>query len=60
MSVIKENKFEGFCGDNCNTNFGGTKRREKNNVFALLKNAHGRPTNGLGCGVHITKQYRLL
>lgn len=57
MTVIKENKLEdkvvGFCGDNCNTNFGGVKRAGKNNVFTLVKNELGRTINGIGCGAHI-------
>lgn len=57
MGVVKENKLEekvvGFCGDNCNTNFGGVKRRGKNNVFTLIQREFGRSINGIGCGAHI-------
>jgi hypothetical protein len=30
------NKIIAFCGDNCNTNFGGAARKGTNNVFAKL------------------------
>jgi hypothetical protein len=30
------NKIIGFCGENCNTNFGGAARKETNNVFFKL------------------------
>lgn len=57
MLVLKEHdlnkKIIAFCGDNCNTNFGGVKRRGKNNVFAHIKNELGREINGIGCGAHI-------
>jgi hypothetical protein len=57
MEVLKVNdlcnKIVGFCGDNCNTNFGGVERRGKNNVFAHLKMMLGRDLNGIGCGAHI-------
>lgn len=48
-----DKKIIGFCGDNCNTNFGGVKRGGKNNVFASIKKELGREMNGTGCGVHI-------
>ncbi|GBN95378.1 hypothetical protein AVEN_144828-1 [Araneus ventricosus] len=47
------NKVVGFCGDNCNTNFGGVKRAGQKNVFHRLKNSLGREINGIGCGAHI-------
>ena len=31
-------KVTAFCGDNCNTNFGGLARKGKNNVFYKLNN----------------------
>lgn len=46
-------KVVGFCGDNCNTNFGGVKRRGKNNVFFKLKQESGRNLVGIGCVAHI-------
>lgn len=55
-SLVKNNldkKVVGFCGDNCNTNFGGVKRAGTNNVFHRLKNNLGREINGIGCGAHI-------
>ncbi|GBM16180.1 hypothetical protein AVEN_126446-1 [Araneus ventricosus] len=44
------NKLVGFCGDNCNTNFGGMKRAGQKN---RLKNSLGQEINGIGCGAHI-------
>ena len=50
MSIIKrheiENKVADFCGDNCNSNFGGVNRRSANNVYSRLK-------EGIGCSAHI-------
>ena len=46
-------KIIAYCGDNCNTNFGGVKRNGKNNVFNRLKNELGREIFGIGCGAHI-------
>ena len=41
VSTLKKNdltqKIVAYCGDNCNTNFGGVKRKGKNNVFSYLK-----------------------
>lgn len=57
MSVIiannLSNKIIGYCGDNCNTNFGGVNRRGENNVYSLLKKKLGRDIVGIGCGAHI-------
>lgn len=47
------NKIVGFCGDNCNTNFGGVKRAGKTNIFHRLKNILGREISGIECGAHI-------
>ncbi|GBM01387.1 hypothetical protein AVEN_236209-1 [Araneus ventricosus] len=47
------NKVVGFCGDNCNTNFGGVKRAGQKNIFHRLKNSLGREINGIGCGANI-------
>ena len=56
-SVIKKNnlvqKVVGFCGDNCNTNFGGVKRKGVNNVYVRLKKELARNIVGIGCGAHI-------
>jgi hypothetical protein len=42
MDVLEKyklsNKINAFCGDNCNTNFGGAARKGTNNVFAKLNN----------------------
>jgi len=57
MTVLKEHNLDkkviGFCGDNCNTNFGGVKREGNNNVFARMKNELGREINEIGCGALI-------
>ena len=53
MSTLKKNdltqKIVAYCGDNCNTNFGGVKR----NLFSYLKKELGRNIFGVGCGAHI-------
>ena len=43
----------GFCADNCNTNFGGVKRRKQNDVFFNVKVNVKRNLVGIGCVVHI-------
>ena len=50
---ILSRKVIGFCGDNCNTNFGGVKRRGQNNVYSQFKKFLGREIVGIGCGAHI-------
>lgn len=46
-----EEKVEGYCGDNCWTNFGSCQRGGQNNVFYRLK--QWRPSIiGIGCGAH--------
>jgi hypothetical protein len=35
-SMIYQKNVFGFCGDNCNTNFGGVKRKGENNVYSRL------------------------
>ena len=61
VSTPKKNdltqKIVAFCGDNCNTNFGGVKRKGKNNVFSYLKEELGRNIVGVGCGAHIVHNY---
>lgn len=46
-------KVVGFCADNANTNFGGLKRRGRNNVFAIMQDDLGRKLLGIGCAAHI-------
>ena len=41
-----------FTGDNCNTNFGGIRRRRGNNVFTHLK-SEVPALVGVGCPAHI-------
>ena len=57
VSTLKKNdltqKIVAYCGDNCNTNFGGVKRKGKNNVFSYLKKELGRNIVGVGRGAHI-------
>lgn len=42
-----------FVGDNTNTNFGGLKRNEGNNVFTKLKTNMNKNIVGIGCPAHI-------
>ena len=57
VSTLRKNnltqKIVAYCGDNCNTNFGGVNRKGKNNVFSYLKKELGRNIVGVGCGAHI-------
>ena len=57
FSVLDQTKLKdkliGFCADNCNTNFGGIKRRGQNNVFYRVKNNVKRDLVGIGCTIHI-------
>lgn len=46
-------KVIGISADNTNTNFGGLKRRGKNNVFAKLQERLRRKVIGIGCAAHI-------
>ena len=46
------NKCISFIGDNCNTNFGGIRRRRGNNVFTHLK-SEVPALVGVGCPEHI-------
>ena len=41
-------KCVAFCGDNCNTNFGGIKRKGCNNVFSKLKSTVSSNLIGVG------------
>ena len=47
-----KDKLIGFCADNCNTNFGGVKRRGHNNVFYKVKDNIKRDLVGIGCTIH--------
>ena len=57
VSVLEQNELKekvvGFCADNCNTNFGGVKRRGQNNVFFKVKEKIERDLTGIGCAAHI-------
>ena len=57
VSTLKKNdltqKIVAYCGDNCITNFGGVKRKGKNNVFSYLKKELGKNIVGVGCGAII-------
>jgi hypothetical protein len=46
-------KVVSLSADNSNENFGGAKRRRKNNVFERLKNKIQRDIIGVGCAAHI-------
>jgi hypothetical protein len=46
-------KCVAFCGDNCNTNFGGVQRNGRNNVFHHLKDMMNPKIIGVGCPIHI-------
>jgi len=45
-------KCVAFCGDNCNTNFGGRNRIGQNNVFTKLKNKLQKQIIGVGSSYH--------
>jgi hypothetical protein len=47
-------KCVAFCGDNCNTNFGGVQRNGRNNVFHHLKNMMNPKIVGVGLDVQFT------
>lgn len=57
MEIIKCNnlkdKVVGISADNTNTNFGGLKRRGKENIFCKIKSSLGRNIFGIGCNAHI-------
>lgn len=48
-----EKKVVALSADNTNTNFGGSSRRGKNNVFHKLKSKLNRTLIGVGCTSHI-------
>ena len=45
-----------FTGDNCNSNFGGIRRRRGNNVFTHLK-SEVPGLVGVGCPAHILNNW---
>ena len=47
------NKIVALCADNTNTNFGGVRRLDKNNVWRKLEAELEREIIGIGCGAHI-------
>lgn len=55
--TINENSLEkkviAISADNTNTNFGGSQRRGKNNVFRLLEGILKKKLIGVGCSAHI-------
>lgn len=57
LEIVKrfgiENKIVGISGDNTNTNFGGLKRKGKNNVFTKVREQLERKILGLGCIAHM-------
>jgi hypothetical protein len=57
LSVLEKYKISekviAFCGDNCNTNFGGLARKGKNNVFYKLNNSVKMNILGVGCAAHL-------
>jgi len=57
LSVLEKYKITekviAFCGDNCNTNFGGLTRKGNNNVFYKLNNSVKMNILGFGCAVHL-------
>ena len=46
-------KCAGLSADNTNTNFGGSQRKGKNNLFSKLTNSCGKSIVGIGCVAHI-------
>ena len=61
LLVLDQTKLKdiliGFCADNCNTNFGGIKKRGQNNAFYKVKNNVKRDFVGIKCTVHIVHNY---
>lgn len=57
LNVLKiwsiEHKLIAISADNTNTNFGGSSRRGKNNVYSRLKDSIGNDLIGIGCSAHI-------
>jgi hypothetical protein len=59
--VIKKHELEhkviGLCADNCNSNFGGVKRRDENSVYSRLKKEFHREIVGVGCAAYIVHNF---
>lgn len=57
LSVLNRNdlvsKLVGISADNTNTNFGGAKRKGKNNLFCKLSTSTNKTLVGIGCMAHI-------
>jgi hypothetical protein len=58
MNVLHKYKLSdkiiAFCGNNCNTNFGGSARRGTDNVFANINTSNLKMNiHGVGCAAHI-------
>lgn len=57
LCILKKYKLTdkviAFCGDNCNTNFGGVRRKGSNNVFSKLRQEVNDNILGIGCAAHI-------
>lgn len=57
LSVLSRNnlvnKLVGMSADNTNTNFGGAKRKGKNNLFCKLSASTDKTIVGIGCLAHI-------
>jgi hypothetical protein len=52
--VKLSNEIVAFCGENCNTNFGGAARKGTNSVFAKLPTSDLKMNiRGTGCAAHI-------
>jgi hypothetical protein len=52
--VKLSNKIVAFCGENCNTNFGGAARKGTNSVFAKLTTSDLKMNiRGTGYAAHI-------
>jgi len=48
-----QNKILGISADNTNSNFGGSSRSGKNNVFRKLEQTLGKDLIGINCAAHI-------
>lgn len=48
-----KSKCIAFTADNCNTNFGGLRRKGQNNVFFRLQDVIEKELIGIGCPAHI-------
>jgi hypothetical protein len=48
-----EEKLVCYTADNTNSNFGGVKRKENENLFRKVQSDLDRPILGIGCSAHI-------